>query len=162
MWAAAFALDLLLNSDHLLTTGYEQLSYFQLNINKKFNQILSTCKPKCLRFNTTLKLKAIHGHTHRNKTKKPCWWQLPMSKTLLQYGRGDKNSHEFYFEILLKRIFFQSIHLCITLITLALIYSLRDCCFVNLRANASRLLEIFSFRIRTWIVRWHNSDISIL
>ena len=29
-----------------------------------------SCKKECLRFNITLKLKAIHGRTHRNKIKK--------------------------------------------------------------------------------------------
>ena len=36
-----------------------------------------------------LKSKIIHGHTYRNKTKKPCWWQLPISKSLLPQGRID-------------------------------------------------------------------------
>ena len=33
--------------------------------------------------------KTIHRRTHRNKTKKSCWRQLLISKSLLSYGRKD-------------------------------------------------------------------------
>ena len=40
-------------------------------------------KEECLRFDITFELKAIHRRTYRNKIKKPCWQQLPISKYLL-------------------------------------------------------------------------------
>ena len=41
-----------------------------------------------LRFNINLKLKTIHGCTHRNKIKKLRWRQLP-TKSLLPQRRRD-------------------------------------------------------------------------
>ena len=41
--------------------------------------------------------KAIHGRTHPNKIKKPCWRQLTVSKSLLPYGFRDNNRASFNF-----------------------------------------------------------------
>ena len=41
--------------------------------------------------------KTIHGSTHHNKIKKPCWLQLPISKCLLPYGCRDTNRASFTF-----------------------------------------------------------------
>ena len=46
---------------------------------------------KHLRLNITLKQETIHGRTYRNKIKRPCWRQLPISKSLFPQGRRDNN-----------------------------------------------------------------------
>ena len=59
---------------------------------KKFFYVLNYLKTV-----KAVEKKTIDGCTYRNKIKKPCWWQLPISKSPLSSGRRDNNCLSFSF-----------------------------------------------------------------
>ena len=78
---------------HKKSIKFGNLYYFKQKIDlcevKKFVYVLNYLKSQGT--------KIIHRHTHRNKIKKPCWRQLPISTSLIPYGRRDSNRASFIF-----------------------------------------------------------------
>ena len=60
---------------------YSRLWKFFLNFESFF--LMAAIDHHSLWFNITLKLETINRRTHPNKIKKPCWQQVPISKSLL-------------------------------------------------------------------------------